>query len=77
MVALELKKMSKRIKLNSNKKVFCHNKETILPKLSHEEAYDNIRTIAFREKDLKKLQILRRKYKVSRSAIIRILLDNV
>ncbi len=67
----------KKFKLNSNKTIVNLNREVVFPELGHKEAYQNIRSISFRPKDLEKLEKLRAKYKLSKSAIIRILLDDL
>ena len=64
-------------KLNSNRKVIEFNDDLIKPKLSNKEATENIRSIAFTPNTLEKLEKLRAKYKISKSAIIRILIDNI
>jgi len=66
----------KNKKRNSNKFIVEKYKKIIFPKLTHEEAYSNIRTISFRKKDLDKLNKLSNKWCVSRSAFVRILIDN-
>ena len=63
-------------KLNSNKTVLNYNDEIIFPKTSQKEAHENIRSISFTKETLNKLNRLRAKYKISRSAIIRILIEN-
>lgn len=65
-------------KLNSNKKVVNRNRDLIFPDLG---AYsrtnrDMVKSVSLRPEDWKKLEVLRSKYKVSKSAIIRIILDN-
>ena len=64
-------------KLNSNKKVIEKNKDILFPKTTQQEAHENIRSVAFTKETLEKLNKLRAKYKISRSAIIRILIENV
>ena len=59
-------------KLNSNRKVIEFNDDLIKPKLSNKEATENIRSIAFTPNTLEKLEKLRAKYKISKSAIGRI-----
>lgn len=68
------KGLLQEFKLNSNKKVVNQNKELIFPEVGKDIIP---RSIAFTEKDLKKLSKLRAKYKLSRSAIVRILLNSV
>lgn len=62
-------------KLNSNKKVMDRNRDIIRPDVGATEIYP--RSVSFTDSDRKKLDKLRAKYKISRSAIIRILLANV
>lgn len=65
------------IKRNSNPLVVNYNKDLILPKVSTENWIKSIRSISFTKEELKKLSFLQKKYKLSRSAIVRILLDNI
>lgn len=67
----------KQFKLNSNAKVLLNNQDVIFPKVTQQESHANLRTFALREEDNVKLEKLRAKYKVSRSAVIRILLSQV
>lgn len=62
-------------KLNSDKTVLKHNASLIHPNLGA-NGY-KYRTFALTSTEELKLEKLRAKYKVSRSAILRILLDNV
>lgn len=62
-------------KLNSNKKIVEENEEIIFPKIG-KEIYQSIRSVSFTDDTLRKLDKLRAKYKISRSAIIRILIEN-
>lgn len=64
-------------KINSNNVVIEFNEEIIRPNLGHQESYENIRSIAFTPDTLRKLEKLRAKYKISKSAIVRILIDNI
>lgn len=64
-------------KLNSNSKVIELNKDLIRPGIGNKEAVENIRSISFTPDTLEKLEKLRAKYKISKSAIIRILIDNI
>lgn len=63
-------------KINSNLKVLNQNKELIFPKIGQKEAQESIRSVSFTPDTLQKLDELRAKYKISRSAIIRILIQN-
>lgn len=65
-------------KLNSNKKVVNRNKDIIFPELGSYSKFNrgNVKSIHLRPDDWKKLEVLRSKYKISKSAIIRIMLDN-
>ena len=65
----------KKFKLNSNKIVNKHlaNTGLIMPELSHKEAI--VRSVNFTPETKEKLEKLRAKYKLSKSAIIRILID--
>lgn len=64
-----------KFKLNCIEKVVQQNRDVIFPKIGNREAQESIRSIAFTPEHLKKLEKLRSKYKISKSAIIRILLD--
>lgn len=62
-------------KINSNKKVIDENKDLIRPDVGVEGVI--IKTINFTENEFQKLERLRAKYKISRSAIIRILINSI
>ena len=62
---------------NSNTKAFTYNNHLILPKVGAIEFQENIRSISFTEDSRMKIDKLSKKYKLSRSAIVRILLDSV
>lgn len=66
-----------KFKLNSSVLVnkFLADTELVKPMLSKEETMP--RSVNFTPKTKEKLEKLRAKYKLSRSAIIRILIDNV
>lgn len=65
----------KKFKLRTNKAVMLQNYHLVVPQFSNEDY--KIRTFSLTDKEEKKLDQLRSKYKVSRSALIRILLDSV
>lgn len=64
-------------KLNSNHQVVDFNKELIRPGIGNKESVESIRSISFTPDTLKKLEKLRAKYKISKSAIVRILIDSI
>lgn len=64
----------KKFKLRSNKAVMLQNYNLVVPNLSHDEF--KLRTFSLTEKEEVKLNKLRAKYKVSRSSLIRILLNS-
>lgn len=64
-------------KINSNNTVIRFNEELIKPNLGRQESHENIRSIAFTPDTLEKLEKLRAKYKISKSAIVRILIDSL
>ncbi len=66
--------MNKKSKINTNKKVMKQNKDFIFPNVGNEIV---IRTVSLTPKDFEKLNKLQTKYKLSRSAIVRILLSQV
>ena len=67
--------MKHRFKLNSNRAVVELNRENVFPELGANLNNRFIRSVQFTPKQLEKLERLRGKYKLSKSAIIRILLD--
>lgn len=66
--------MKNNFKLNSNKKSFNYSQSLIRPGIGNEY---KVRTFALTPDTERKINKLRSKYKLSRSAIIRILLENV
>ncbi len=64
-----------KFRLNSNKRVLLQNYEHILPKKSKEDY--TIRSTSYTPEMDEKINNLRAKYKISRSAIIRILLEQI
>jgi len=65
------------IKMNSNKKVVSAHYDSIYVEQNDEDRVENIRSFSLTKKHRTKLDKLRKKYKISRSAILRILLDGV
>lgn len=64
----------KKFKLRTNKAVMLQNYDLVVPQLSHDDY--KVKTFGLTDKEEKKLDQLRAKYKVSRNALIRILLDS-
>lgn len=62
-----------KFKLNSNQKVIEENQDIVFPDISKGDYF--IRSISFTPEMETKLNKLRAKYQVSRSAVIRILLE--
>lgn len=65
----------KDFKLHTDIAVLSLHRELIFPDLTHEESI--IRSVNFTPNTNEKLEMLRAKYKISRSALIRILIDSV
>jgi hypothetical protein len=67
-----------KLKLNTNKKVIDYNADDVFPEpRSRDDWSQVITTFSITEKEKQKLERLRLKYKVSRSALIRILINSV
>lgn len=64
----------KKLKLNSKKVVMNANRDLVLPQVGKDI---KIRAFSITQKEEDQLNILRKRYRVSRSAILRILLDNI
>lgn len=64
-------------KRETNQKVKDIYGETLRPGLTNKEAAENIRSISFTVETLDKASGIAKKYGISRSAVIRILLENV
>jgi hypothetical protein len=65
----------KKFRLNSIPKVIKENQELIFPEVGARVAEDHIRSVSFTADTLNKLNRMRAKYRLSRSALIRILID--
>lgn len=66
----------RKFKLNSDSKVVNQNPDLIFPELGG-QGYDGVvRSVVYTPELYAKLTRLRKKYKISRSAIMRILLDS-
>lgn len=65
----------KKFKLNSDKKVINFNPNVVMPQISTED-YKR-RSFSLTPKEEEKINKLRAKYKISRSALVRILLNSV
>ena len=66
----------KEFKLNSLPKVVDPNYDIIFPEIGAKAAPEFIRSVMFTEATLDKLSRMRAKYRLSRSALIRILIEN-
>jgi hypothetical protein len=63
-----------KFRVNTNKEVLAYNLHNIKPGLEHDNY--STRSLAFTPEMENKMDSLRAKYKLSRSAIMRILLDS-